>query len=615
MTKLYNLPTTDSSFVNYRRLDFSKLPPNPLEQTKIRLKQWLYRLRVGQKIGWGYASALSIAVVGTVTGLALGAYYQNYAWKQQHDARQKLELIHQLQTRLLTTQNRQQQLLVEPLAKFQGNYNQLLASETPLKQQWGALQTLLSRNANSQLLNKYQTVSDTYFQQLENEVELANFNAPAAPGEIAAAKKRLLNFSQSPSALRFAQLSEELNYLVRAAQRDQILAQQNFKTADSLRFALIALSLVLSVAIACLLSIYTSRAISNPLKALTQVAQKATQDSNFDLQAPLIMDDEVGVLADSLNQLIQRVKHLLEEQKNATAQQLIQNEKMSSLGQMVAGVVQEINTPVNYIYGNLLYANQYLNDLLSIIHAYSAEIPDTPPVVQEKLKEIEIDFLEEDLPKLMQSLKLGAARIRHMVSSLRNFSCLDDTEVQSIDIHTCLDSNLLILSNRLKQGITIEKNYGDIPIIEGYAGSLYQVFMNLLSNAIDAIEEGNEEHKLITIVTEVLERDRAVIRIADQGCGIHPEHQHKIFEPFFTTKSVRGGTGMGLSICRQIIEEKHGGTLTFESEVGVGAEFTVVLPIKHKAELALASSPFLAAVLAWEKQISAAESRGDMKSG
>ncbi|MFB2834841.1 ATP-binding protein [Floridanema evergladense] len=274
--------------------------------------------------------------------------------------------------------------------------------------------------------------------------------------------------------------------------------------------------------------------------------------------------------------------------------QLVQNEKMSSLGQLVAGIAHEINNPINFIHGNLEHANEYVTGLLELVETYQAEIPKVPPKIEELTEEIELEFIQEDLPKLLSSMRVGTQRIRDIVLSLRNFSRLDEAEVKTVDLHEGIDSTLMILGHRLKAkserpAIQVIKEYGNLPLVECCAGQLNQVFMNVLVNAIDALEEQNLNRSFaemqahpdqITIRTTVLKSKNFVeISIQDNGPGISPEAQEKLFDYQFTTKPVGKGTGLGLSICRQIVVQKHGGTLTCKSELGKGAEFAIAIPI------------------------------------
>ncbi|MEB3340443.1 ATP-binding protein [Okeania sp.] len=268
-----------------------------------------------------------------------------------------------------------------------------------------------------------------------------------------------------------------------------------------------------------------------------------------------------------------------------TQAQLVQQEKMSSLGQLVAGVAHEINNPINFIHGNITYVEEYTQVLLDFVELVQQCYPNPTPEIEDWAEEVELEFLQEDLPKTINSIKMGTKRVRDIVLSLRNFSRLDESDLKKAEVHDGIESTLLILQSRLKQklGIEVVKHYSDLPLIECYPGQLNQVFMNILANAIDALETSEGENKLrqITIHTSQVDEKWVKIAIADNGCGIPPEIHNQIFNPFFTTKPVGKGTGMGMAISYQIITEKHGGKLTFSSTVGTGTECTIQIPIKQ----------------------------------
>lgn len=288
----------------------------------------------------------------------------------------------------------------------------------------------------------------------------------------------------------------------------------------------------------------------------------------------------------------QKLQRTIDELQQTQAQ-LIQSEKMSGLGQLVAGIAHELNNPINFIYGNLAHTSQYAQDLLQLLHLYTKHYPSPAPEIQFQSEAIDLDFLIEDLPKLLSSMEIGADRIRQIVLSLRNFSRLDEAGMKPVDIHDGIDSTLLILQHRLKargryQGIQIIKNYGQLPLVECYAGQMNQVFMNIISNAIDAIET-QEQPGFITIYTslssDVAEPNMppsppsAVICIRDNGSGMSEAVKKRIFDPFFTTKPVGKGTGLGMSISYQIVVEKHGGVLKCLSQPGQGTEFWIQIPL------------------------------------
>ncbi|MBW4564673.1 MAG: GAF domain-containing protein [Mojavia pulchra JT2-VF2] len=278
-----------------------------------------------------------------------------------------------------------------------------------------------------------------------------------------------------------------------------------------------------------------------------------------------------------------------------TQTQLIQTEKMSSLGQLVAGIAHEINNPVNFIYGNLAHVSDYTEDLLEMLALYKQHFVSPSPEIRERAEEIDLEFLIGDLPKTLSSMKVGIDRIRQIVLGLRNFSRLDEAEMKAVNIHEGIDNTLLILQHRLKAkpespAIKLVKDYGELPLVECYAGQLNQVFMNVLSNAIDALEDYKEPQSetyssTITIHTAVGEiRDNVesvVIRIVDNGPGIPEALRARICDPFFTTKPVGKGTGLGLSISYKIVVDKHGGVFKCDSQPGLGTEFWIEIPIRQ----------------------------------
>jgi PAS domain S-box-containing protein len=276
-----------------------------------------------------------------------------------------------------------------------------------------------------------------------------------------------------------------------------------------------------------------------------------------------------------------------------TQAQLVQSEKMSSLGQLVAGVAHEINNPVSFIYGNLFPAKDYIEDLLGLIELYQQHYPEPPSEIEEEIETIELDFVVEDLPRLFNSMKIGADRIRDIVKSLRIFSRLDESDLKEVELHENIDSTLMILQSRLKEkpnrpAIELVKQYGKLPKVECYPGQLNQVFMHLIANAIDALEARDRGRSFEEIVanpstcwvkTSPVNNKAVQIRIADNGIGISSEALSKIFDPFYTTKAVGSGTGLGLSISYQVVVEKHGGSLRCVSEEGVGTEFVIEIPL------------------------------------
>ncbi len=309
------------------------------------------------------------------------------------------------------------------------------------------------------------------------------------------------------------------------------------------------------------------------------------------------LSGKVLVHANELEQQVQEKIVAIEELKKTQAQ-LIQTEKMSGLGQLVAGVAHEINNPVSFIYGNIKCADEYVQNLMQLIELYQNTEENSATDIEEYIEDIELEFLQADLPKLFTSMEEGATRIRDIVLSLKNFSRTDEAGMKLVDIHQGIESTLLILQHRLKpqsnrSEIQVIKKYGELPLVECHINQINQVFMNLLANAIDALESYNQEHSpcnfqaksnemTITIYTERLDNNWVSIRISDNGAGIIEIIRNRLFEPFFTTKPVGKGTGLGLSISYQIIAEQHSGKLWCDSTLGEGTEFTIEIPIQQK---------------------------------
>ena len=365
---------------------------------------------------------------------------------------------------------------------------------------------------------------------------------------------------------------------------------------------------------------------------VTEAAQQAVARSSELLYEPIVVacDTPDGAhyylldmhdVLQAQSVIYQLTVQLLQEKTRA---EIMQSEKMASLGKMMAGVAHEIRNPVNFIWGNLKYVADYAADLTQLLRAFEKEVHTPSPALQKLKKKIDLDFVLEDLPNVIQSMDTGTDRLRNLVTSLRIFARMDEVKRYPTDLHQSLDSTLLILNNRIKEGITVNKHYAaELPAIPCYSGQMGQVFMNIISNAIDALleydatlaqKEGLPQHyqsglsltetrpwePCITITTELRDRlpdevtapgvDVATpwvsIRICDNGPGIPPEIQAQVFEDFFTTKAVGEGTGLGLPITQQIVTEKHGGHLILRSpylfpdphQPGRGTEFEILLP-------------------------------------
>ncbi|MEI6445900.1 MAG: AAA family ATPase, partial [Nostocales cyanobacterium ELA583] len=306
------------------------------------------------------------------------------------------------------------------------------------------------------------------------------------------------------------------------------------------------------------------------------------------------LEEKVTQRTQELNEKNLDLEKILHKLK-ATQSQLIQTEKMSSLGQMVAGIAHEINNPVNFIYANIEHANNYIELIINLLNIYQEEYSDTSVIIQEYKQENNFDFVLEDLPKILNSMMVGSERIRKIVLGLRNFSRLDESATKPVDIHEGIDSTLMILQTRFQDKLgyssnVVVKDYGDVPLVQCYASQLNQVFMNIISNAIDVLQQRdkklstaelkNNSSQVIIRTQLINNNDWVQISIKDNGMGISPEVKQRIFDPFFTTKPVGEGTGLGLSISYQIVVEKHGGKLDCISAPGEGTEFIIEIPVK-----------------------------------
>lgn len=572
------------------------------------MKHWFRHLKVGHKIGLGYAIAVGIAVGGTVMGTFVGNHYENQALLHREDALQELYLYNAFQTKLLHSEIHQRRLLAmiydgDQQREQEERVQEEIIAEIKLdaaavEQFWTELKESYQNpeveemqeelEIFSGLIEHHDKLLSTYPQRTEDWIEsVRQYSQSSADDTFVELDE--LTFTNNFLIKELNQLVEELEKVVEAVEEEDAAAEAALLVVTRLRTRILIFSLSVSIVIASIFALLTSRAITRPLETSTHVAEQVVKQANFDLQVAITSHDEVGRLSQSLNHLIQWMKQLLIEQEAAKTQ-LVHAEKMSSLGQLVAGVAHEINNPVNFIHGNIVHANQYAQDLLSLVKLYQQYYPNTHPNLQDKVAEFEFEFLQEDFPKLLSSMEMGTRRIRGIVQSLRNFSRLDEADFKSVDIHEGIESTLLILQHRLKEksdhpAIQVIRDYSPLPAVKCYPGQLNQVFMNLLTNAIDALEEyfqkgsGMKEHSgTIRIQTNIIRDQWVAIHIADNGPGMTTNICEKLFDPFFTTKPVGKGTGLGLSISYQIVVEHHRGQLKCISAPGQGTEFVIQIP-------------------------------------
>lgn len=584
------------------------------------------------KIGLGYFWAIVIAMTGSLVGLVGADYYQGKGIEQLFDAQEQAKLLDQLQFAssevkvqglLLDIRVRRKQSQEKILREFEQTQDDAIAKANAVITfiETDPVWLAIDREQFVTLITAYAEAIGLYHNNL------AKFFAEMKPypqltlNELNTLQRNLAFEQRNNYLTQLETLSLEVEGLRQQAATQAISSGDRMETIQGYEKFVIIMSLLVSSGFAAWIALRTTQQIAAPIADAAALAQQVASKSDYSLRLPVIQDDEVGRLTEALNYLIERIdlrsRQLKTSAKNArtkantlqrtlaelesTQAQLIQSEKMSSLGQLVAGIAHEINNPTSFIYGNITHARDYLGDLLGLLTAYRHRYPDDREL-NNLAEDLDFDFTIDDVQSMMDSMENGARRISEIVRSLRTFSRLDEADVKRIDLHEGIDSTLTIINTRFRMfpnvhPLKLVKDYGELPQVECHGTQINQVVMNLVVNAIDALEDAVRDGKWEHLGSEppgedavelepcltIRTRDRGdgwvAIEIADNGLGIPESARAKLFDPFFTTKAIGRGTGLGLSICYKIITDTHHSQLEYETEIGRGTAFKILLPV------------------------------------
>lgn len=560
---------------------------------KFTQNSFLGRFKVGSKITIGYLIALGIAVTGTSTGLIVGEYTQSESLELAALTHEELELLHQLQAAVLQSRTHQQQLI--PLAEnandFKEEYDHILKHAEKIRKIWFDLNLFSQKYPNDVKFNttqldrfllNYQEIPEKYLKELDmlvNQIQAEDLNNDIG---VRKAQRKLLEFSNSNLALKFDKISDDLVELVHKSYILAKNAEAGAEEANSFRLWLIIVALASSIILAALMAVLVSKAITQPLTNLINIAKKITYNSDFNLQIPVTSDDEIGILAISLNQLIGRVKELLLENQNrtkslqeinekliSTQEQLIAQEKMAALGSLTAGIAHEINTPL----GIGISAASLLGEKTRVLSAAYRD---------GTMKRSDLDNYLEVTTQSHTMLMSNLERAAELVQSFKQVAIDQSSEqARTFNVKEYVQEILIQLHPKLKQTKhKVEINGAEDIFITSYPGAFSQIITNLVVNSLIHAYEPEDSGLIVISYHQQVSSNSLILEYADNGKGIEKENLRKIFDPFFTTKRNQGGSGLGLHILFNIVNQKLSGTIDCESKLGLGTKFTIKVPLE-----------------------------------
>ena len=578
-------------------------------KSRIALLDKLRPKQIGWQIGAGYLTAILVGWIGSTAGIVIADYFQGRGILQLLDAQAQARLLikfketatqarlHATRSVLLNDHDEQQQA---ELAAFDQNLSTLANLRQDLETFLASEPIWLAQDAIA-----LKSLITSYEQALRQKYEQVNAYASTDESSLTVPIS-----TPSGETSPIDQLHANLVDVIRIAQDQESMAADAMESAQGLEKLIIIVSITTAGIIAGLMAWRVTLAIATPLQNVTQTARRVASDADYNLRATVFADDEVGMLAHSLNELIERVGERTRSLEQAAQQavtqnqelaealrnlrkaqsQLVQAEKMSSLGQLVAGIAHEVNNPIGFIQGNLKYLKEYSDTLFQIIDSLQADLSTLSPNSADTLEEEDFNFVRQDLPKVLKSINNGTERINGLILSLKVFSRLQESQLKTANLNEGLESSLILLGYRLKSQskrpeIQVTRCYQELPAIDCFSSQMNQVFMNILNNAIDAIDErwdqspGNWKPEII--VDSELTKDHIRIAIQNNGLAIPLAVQEKVFDPFFTTKPVGKGAGLGMSISYEVVCKKHGGHLSFVSPIegDIGTKFCLEIPV------------------------------------